>query len=373
MEKHISVVIPNCNNAKTIGKCLEAAFASQYRNFEVIVVDDKSEDNSVEIIKQFPCRLVSLESHAGTSKARNTGAQESRGEFIFFIDADCLLQKDTLSIVNETLISIYSATYGEDVIPAKAGIQKNKSDSSVKGNLWIPGQARNDAFGTFQEQSMKDIVIGGTYTRIPYDKSFFSIFQSIFVNYSETRTVTPDYIAAHAMIISAEAFNKSGGFPEVFLPIIEDVEFTHRLKRKGFKLIVNPEIQVRHIFNFTFLKSIRNAFKKTKYWVIYSLRNKDLLTDSGSASTELKTNVVFYFLGLINVILWIFFQQSVFLYFLLFLFILNIAVNRRLLKSFFETKGVLFGLQAFLFYTLLYPLPVGFGTIAGMKTFLLKR
>ena len=335
MEKHISVVIPNCNNAATIGKCLEAAFASQYKNFEVIVVDDKSEDDSVEIIKQFPCRLVCLENHSGTSKARNTGAQNASGEFIFFIDADCLLQKDTLSIVNETLMALprHPPTYG-----------------------WQDG-----------------VVIGGTYTRIPYDKSFFSIFQSVFVNYSETRTDNPDYIAAHAMIISAEAFKKSEGFPEVFLPIIEDVEFTHRLRRTGFKLIVNPEIQVQHIFNFTFLKSMRNAFKKTKYWVMYSLKNKDLLTDSGSASKELKTNVVFYFSGLASVTLWIVFQRPVFLYFLLLLFILNVVVNRRLLKTFYETNGILFGVQAFLFYTLLYPLPVGFGTLAGIKTFLLKR
>jgi hypothetical protein len=55
------------------------------------------------------------------------------------------------------------------------------------------------------------------------------------------------------------------------------------------------------------------------------------------------------------------------------LFILNVVVSRRLLKTFYETNGILFGVQAFLFYTLLYPLPVGFGTLAGIKTFLLKR
>ncbi len=106
MEKRISVVIPNYNNAATIGKCLEAAFDSQYGNYEVIVVDDKSEDHSVEIIKQYPCKLICLENHAGTSKARNTGGKDSGGEFIFFIDADCLLQRDTLSIVNRTILSL---------------------------------------------------------------------------------------------------------------------------------------------------------------------------------------------------------------------------------------------------------------------------
>jgi glycosyltransferase involved in cell wall biosynthesis len=336
MEKRISVVIPNYNNAATIGKCLRAAFDSQYGNYEVVVVDDKSEDHSVEIIRRFPCKLICLENHSGTSKARNTGGKNSSGEFILFIDADCLLQKDTLSVVNKTILSI----------PHHSGIIRGKQDG---------------------------VVIGGTYTKIPYDKGFFNTFQSVLVNYSETRTAHPDYIAAHAMIINAEAFKESEGFPEDFLPIIEDVEFTHRLKRSGFKLVVNPEIQVQHIFNFTFIKSMRNAFRKAKYWVMYSLRNKDLLTDSGSASTGLKTNVACCFLSMLSIIFWIIIQKSIALYFLQSVFILNMVVNLRLLKAFYETKGILFGVQAFLFYTMLYPLPVGLGTIAGTIKFLLKR
>ncbi len=239
--------------AATIGQCLEAAFSSDYKNFEVVVVDDHSEDNSVEIIKKYPCKLICLDSRSGTSKARNTGALNSRGEYIFFIDADCLLERETLSIVNRTL-----------------------SDSGP------------------------DVMIGGTYTRMPYDRTFYSIFQSVFVNYSETKNVkSPDYIAAHAMIVDARTFGKSGGFPEDFMPIIEDIEFSHRLRRAGCRLVMNPDIQVRHIFNFTLLKSLRNAVRKSMYWNMYSLGNKDVFKDSGSASVELKTNVASFILNII--------------------------------------------------------------------------
>jgi glycosyltransferase involved in cell wall biosynthesis len=332
MEKRISVVIPNYNNAATIGKCLDAAFASQYSNYEIIVVDDKSEDRSVEIIKGYPCKLICLETHLGTSRARNVGGEHSSGEFIFFIDADCILEKDTLSIVNRTILSLLPS------LPLTKG-----------GHVGV--------------------VIGGTYSSLPYDKGFYNTFQSVFVHYYETRTAHPDYIAAHAMIINAEAFKESKGFPEDFLPIIEDVEFTHRLKRSGFKLVVNPEIQVRHIFNFTFMKSMRNAFRKTKYWVMYSLGNKDLLSDSGCASAELKANVVCYFLSMTNAVLWAIAKEPMIMYFFLFVSMLNVFVSRRLLKTFYDTKGILFGLKAFLFYTLMYPFPVGMGTVAGMMEY----
>ena len=234
----ISVIIPNHNGEKTIGRCLDAAFASQYSNFEVIVVDDCSADSSANIIKEFPCRLIRLTEHGGASKARNTGAQNSSGEALFFIDNDCLLQPDTLAKA--------AAAYEEEG----------------------PG-----------------VIIGGTYTPLPYDQKFFSIFQSIYIHYSETKnTQNPDYVATHAMLIAKNMFHKSGGFNEQFMPILEDVEFSHRLKKMGATLRMVPEIQVQHIFNFTLVRSMRNGIRKSKYWSIYSMKNRDLLSDSGTAS-----------------------------------------------------------------------------------------
>lgn len=326
-ERHISIVISNYNKAATIGKCLEAAFSSRYENFEVVVVDDNSVDNSIEIIKKFPCKLICLEKHAGASRARNIGAFSSNGDIIFFTDADCLLKEDTLSIVNRAL--------------SKTG---------------------------------HDVIIGGTYTKIPYDKGFFSLFQSVFINYSETKKVeNPDYIATHAMIIHAQTFRKSNGFPEDFLPILEDVEFSHRLRREGRRLVINPEIQVQHIFNFSLSASLLNAIKKSMYWTMYSLKNKDLLADSGTASKELKTNVTLYFLSLLFLFLWIISQNPLFLYPLFLIFIFNSFVSRGLLKAFYETKGTLFAGLAYMYYTLLYPLPVGMGVIAGTMSHLLKK
>ncbi len=320
MERYISIVIPGYNTAAVIGKCLEAAFATGYKNFEVIVVDDHSDDNSVEIIERFPCKLIRLEKRSGASKARNTGALNSKGEIIFFTDADCLLQEDTLSAVNRAF-----------------------------------------------PETGPDVVMGGTYTRMPYDRSFFSIFQSVFINYSETKNMeNPDYIAAHALIIDARTFRKSGGFPEDFLPIIEDVEYCHRLRRSGYRLVMEPGIQVRHIFNFSLSKSLRNAFRKSRYWTMYSLKNRDLLADSGTASAELKTNVASYCLNLLLLSLWVLMPESGLLFAVMFVLIINVFINRRLFRAFFETKGVLFGAQAVLYYTALYPLPVCAGTAAAV-------
>ncbi|MBI5042676.1 MAG: glycosyltransferase family 2 protein [Nitrospirae bacterium] len=318
MKKSISIIIPNYNKSSTIGKCLEAAFASNYSNFEVIVVDDCSTDNSIGIIRQFPCKLIQLQRHSGASKARNVGAQNSSSEIFFFIDADCLLQKNTLALVNNVFIKYGSA------------------------------------------------VIGGTYTRLPYDDVFFSTFQSIYVNYFETKKEEPDYIAAHAMIIDSDIFNKSGGFYGGFLPIIEDVEFSHRLRRAGYRLLMNPDIQVQHIFNFTLIRSLKNAFRKSLYWTIYSMKNRDLLKDSGAASAELKLNVASCFLTALLVIVFFIFKNAALLILIPFVIIFNLFVSRRFLKAIADAKGLSFAVTAALYYTMPYPLAVGAGALAGM-------
>jgi len=328
-EKRISIIIPNYNKASTVGKCLEAAYASDYNNFEVIVVDDCSTDNSIEVIKKFPCTLISLEHRSGTSKARNGGARRSTGEFLFFTDSDCLLLPDTLSITNKTLLELASAFAAD-------------------------------------EEALKKVVLGGTYTTVPYDRDFFSTFQSAYINYSETKRVAPDYIAAHAMVVHIETFTKSGGFPENFLPIIEDVEYSHRLRKGGHRLVMNPAIQVQHIFRFSLGRSLKNAFRKSKYWNIYSLQNRDMLSDSGTASVELKADVGFSFISLMLFVMWMFSQEMIFLTVIPVVFLMNAFISRRLLKAFYETKGCLFAAAAFLYYALVYPFPVGAGVLAGI-------
>ncbi len=320
MDHFLSIVIPNYNGSRTIGRCLESVFAFTDDDREVIVVDDCSEDGSADIIRKYPCRLIQLERHSGASAARNAGAFSSKGDVLFFIDADCLLKKDTLSV-----------------------IRKHLSEKPV------------------------DVVIGGTYTPVPPDPGFFSQFQSIFINFFETKNSSaPDYLATHALVIQTEIFRKLGGFTENFLPILEDVEFCHRLRRAGYKLIMDPDLQVRHIFNLSFIKSIRNAARKARYWTVYSLGNRDLFADSGTASREIKINgavwlvtAVLAFLSLVSGRRWPLIPLPL-------LWGCSIFINRHLLKAFCNAGGAFFALSASIYYLMIYPLAVWTGAFGGV-------
>lgn len=319
----ISIIIPNYNGEKTLDLCLTAATKISDEAVEIIVVDDCSDDRSREIIRRFPCTLIESSPHAGASRARNIGAQQASGEILFFTDADCLLQENTLSQLR---------------------IMLSAADSNT--------------------------IIGGTYTPQPYDQGFFARFQSVFINHSETSNpLQADYIATHAMAINADLFYRSAGFAEDQWPILEDVEFSHRLRRSGATLVMQPTIQVQHIFNYSLLDSCKNAIRKTRYWIQYSLRNQDLFADSGTASIGLKFNVSVFFICII-LVFGLTKGYTTALAAIIFLYFINLYMNRRLFKAFYDTNGLLFGLGASLYYLLVYPLPVAIGTIAGFYDYL---
>ncbi|QSB12903.1 glycosyltransferase [Natronosporangium hydrolyticum] len=97
MNPLVSVVVPNYNGEKTLAACLAAVAAQTYPALEVIVIDDASTDRSREIAAGFDCTLVNLPENSGPAVARNRGIAASRGEILFFLDADVALAPDAVA------------------------------------------------------------------------------------------------------------------------------------------------------------------------------------------------------------------------------------------------------------------------------------
>jgi len=93
----ISVIITTYNRANLLEQAIESILAQSYKNFEVIVVDDGSEDNTFEIAKEFPVKYI-FQKNSGVSKARNTGIEISKGRLIAFLDSDDLWKPKKLEI-----------------------------------------------------------------------------------------------------------------------------------------------------------------------------------------------------------------------------------------------------------------------------------
>jgi glycosyltransferase involved in cell wall biosynthesis len=124
----VSVIIPTYNRAQWLRKAIKSALEQTYRNFEIIVVDDGSTDNTKELVAKLDSpivRYVSDGTNRGAAASRNTGIGAARGEFIAFLDDDdewvpAKLQKqlDKFSTSRATVGVVYG---GSSIVSARSG------------------------------------------------------------------------------------------------------------------------------------------------------------------------------------------------------------------------------------------------------------
>lgn len=128
----ISVIMPTYNRAHLIGKAMDSVFAQTYRPIELIVVDDGSTDDTIQVIEgwrrdrvnddEFNLRYFHQENR-GPSASRNLGLIESKGEFIQFLDSDDLLHPEKLQAQTTILRNnldcdfVWAATANFEEIP----------------------------------------------------------------------------------------------------------------------------------------------------------------------------------------------------------------------------------------------------------------
>lgn len=107
MEKKVSIVIINWNGLKYLKQTLPIVQGLRYENKEIIIVDNGSNDGSLEYIRSFPeVKLVAFEQNVGTSKGRNAGIRVATGEYVLMLDNDIVVRDDKIL---QKLIEYYEA------------------------------------------------------------------------------------------------------------------------------------------------------------------------------------------------------------------------------------------------------------------------
>jgi glycosyltransferase involved in cell wall biosynthesis len=142
MKPLISVVVPVYNTGKYLGRCLDSILAQTYQNFEVILVDDASSDNSYEVYTQYiqrdsRIRILKKEQNEGLSAARNSGIEICRGQYLAFMDSDDWVDAKMLEIMLKAMQENQSDM-------AMCGYQCVKSDGSIQRHVVLPDAAVMD-------------------------------------------------------------------------------------------------------------------------------------------------------------------------------------------------------------------------------------
>lgn len=142
----VSVIIPVYNREKYVGEAISSILAQSFANFELLLIDDGSTDNSVEIMRSYTdprVRLVRHEQNLGIPKTRNKGLQLARGDYIAILDSDDIAVSDRLAkqvafldrYKDYALVGSWASVIDEEGRLLKKGKRRFVSSGEVKSHL----------------------------------------------------------------------------------------------------------------------------------------------------------------------------------------------------------------------------------------------
>lgn len=319
-----SIIVPVYNSQISLKRCLDAIFSSEMKDFEVIVIDDGSRDNSSLIAKGYPAKLVTLNENLGRPYARNIGAENSQGEILVFIDSDITIKKNTLKKI------------GEDF----------KTEKNIVA------------------------VIGVLSKECPH-KDFFSQYKNLYMHYIFRKCPRYiDFLYSSLAAIKKDCFLR---FDERFR-IGEDTELGQRYKKLDKKILLNPELEVTHLKKYNFKKIIRNDFSVPFWWVKSFMLHRGLRDIFGKrrfAHARMNQLMNIFICYLITLSLILFYRPGMKIFFCILLFI-NLVLNLKFFGFLCKERGFLFLVKSIAF-TYLDSLIMGSGILAGFIHHLVSR
>ncbi len=213
----VSIIIPNYNGEEVIKDCLDSVYSSDYPNFEVILVDDASKDNSFSIIRSsFPnTKILRNKRNLGFTRTVNRGIKESNGEIIVLLNMDTVVKKPWLSELVKVLIS----DEGVGIVGSKI--------------LDPDGKTVQHAGGIINSNGVS-IHIGRGETDVG--------------QYDRLREV--DYVCGASMGFRKKLIEEIGYLDEGYSPLYyEDTDLAFRARRNGYKILYVPESVLVHAEN----------------------------------------------------------------------------------------------------------------------------
>ena len=206
----VSVIVCSYNGGQTLEACLRSLKKLNYPDYEVVLVDDGSKDNTKEIVSHHPWVKTIHQPNMGLSVARNVGAAHASGEILAYTDSDCMADPDWLYYLVGTLLSgDYAGVGGPNISP--------------------PAQNWHQACVAAAPGGPSHVLL---------------------------TDVVAEHIPGCNMAFHRWAFDKVGGFDPEYRKAGDDVDFCWRLQQEGQVIAFSPSAIVWHYRRFT-LKAFR--------------------------------------------------------------------------------------------------------------------
>jgi len=231
----LSVIVPVYNGADFLRSSLPALQASTHLEFQLLVVDDGSTDDSATVARRCGATVLTMDQRGGPARARNHAAQSATGEVLVFIDADVRVHPDTLARIDAHLSAHPAA-----------------------------------------------VAVMGSYDDTPEDPGFVSQYKNLFHHFIHQHSRRHAWTFwAGCGAIRRDVFLEAGGFATSYdRPCIEDIELGARLAAAGKRIDLEPSIQATHLKRWTLANLVRtDVWDRAVPWLTLMLRTRNMPAD----------------------------------------------------------------------------------------------
>ena len=209
----VSVIIPNYNGEKYLRDCLESLRGQDYLEFEIIIIDNASQDSRYEWLREYKDIIFKpLNQNYGFSKAVNEGIKIAKGEYVLLLNNDTIVEKD---FIRQLVVAI----------------EKDEKIFGVSSKM-----IAYDDHSIMDDAGDEYSVVGWAY-KLGDGKSV--------ENYTKSYKVFS--ACAGAALYRKSIFDKIGLFDEVFFAYLEDVDISYRARIYGYYNVYCPDAKVYHI------------------------------------------------------------------------------------------------------------------------------
>lgn len=231
-----SVIIPTYNSARTLQVLLASLDGQSFEDFEVIVVDDGSTDETEARCAGHDVRYQRMRTNSGPAAARNRGVELSRGEWLVFTDADTVFEPGTLATIDEI----------------------------------ISGSSGSAFFGTYADKPANP-------------ESFLARYKALWEHYAIVMPFQRRDGDLHPMttwvprpgVVEFRAFEGVGGFDTRFGGAdLEDLEFGYRLHAAGFQIYFSEMLRIGHHYPTRLRHGLHSFGRRAALWMRMALRRR---------------------------------------------------------------------------------------------------
>lgn len=214
----VSAIIVTYNRADIVVRCIESLLKQTYDNMEIIVVDNHSTDNSIDLINEFcssnqvgdAVQVVVSKENLMNAGGRNVGIQNAKGSYLLFVDSDNILDKNAVQIMlkdlldNQGIASVTALTIQND----------DRSEQQLCRNISLYTSKASSKTCNYMKDTINEFVYTGCCENV--------------------------------FMVRREVIDMIGYFDKSYYIMYEEADFCERIRRKGYQHITEPKARTIH-------------------------------------------------------------------------------------------------------------------------------